>query len=242
MLVGVVAAKGAPGATVAALALAACEPGGAGLLVELDPSGGSIECWTESPAEPGLIRVVNGLRRPTITEVLGSWAFESPPGVASVLAPTAGLLAESTIAAAGDRLLPALAAFGPDVVVDGGRWAPSQPTARRMRGCDVMVVVCPPTLPGVEATRWLVEPLTSSTGVPVVVAVVGERPYPVDEVAAAVGAPVAGTLAWDRHGLAALLRAGAGRAWARSALARSARSLLAALRTHAAEPGVRAGA
>jgi hypothetical protein len=223
MLVGRVSAKGSPGVTAAALTFTATA-GDSGLLVELDPSGESVECWTGATGEPGLIRVASGLRRSVDPEMLLAHAVEAPAGVRSGLAPTAGGLAESTIAATGDRLVPALAGLDRTVVVDGGRWSRSQVTARRLVGCEVVGVVCTPTVEGIEAARWLVEPLNSIVTDKVVVVLVGDRPYPPGEVAAAVGVPVVGALAWDPRGLSALLTTGAGRGWARSALARSTRS------------------
>lgn len=122
--------------------------------------------------------------------------------------------------------MPALAGLDRTVVVDAGRWSRSQVTARRLVGCDVVAVVCTPTVEGIEGARWLIEPLGSSVTNRVVVVLVGDRPYPPGEVAAAVGVPVVGVLAWDPRGLNALVITGAGRGWARSALARSARSAL----------------
>ena len=144
MLLGLVSAKGSPGVTTAALALTA-GAGDSGLMVELDPSGGSVECWTGATAEPGLIRVANGLRRAVEPEMLLTHAVTTPPGVRSVLAPTAGGLAESTIAMTGDRLVPVLAELDATVVVDGGRWSRSQSTARRIAGCDVIAAPTAPT-------------------------------------------------------------------------------------------------
>lgn len=228
MLLALVSAKGSPGVSTAALALTAVA-GDRGLLVELDPSGGSVECWTGATGEPGLIRVANGLRRAIDSKLLLAHGVAAPRGVRSVLAPTAGGLAESTIAMTGDRLVPALAALEATVVVDAGRWSRSQPTARRIAGCDVVGVVCAPTVEGVEAARWLIDPLRSTVAGPVVLALVGDRPYSPPEVAAVVGVPLVGVLAWDSRGVNALLTTGAGRGWSRSALARSARSMLDAL-------------
>ena len=108
MLIGLASAKGAPGVTTAALALTAAADDGA-LLVELDPSGGSVECWTGVTGEPGLIGLASGLRRSARSETVLAHVVDSPPGVRSILAPTAGGLAEATITMAGDRLVPALA-------------------------------------------------------------------------------------------------------------------------------------
>lgn len=225
MLLGLVSAKGSPGVSTAALALTATA-GDGGLMVELDPSGGSVECWTGATAEPGLIRVANGLRRAVEPEMLLTHAVTTPPGVRSVLAPTAGGLAESTIAMTGDRLVPVLAELEATVVVDAGRWSRSQSTARRIAGCDVIGVVCAPTVDGVEAARWLIDPLRSTAAGHVVLVLVGDRPYSPPEVAAVVGVPVVGVLAWDPRGVNGLLTTGTGRGWSRSALARSTRSML----------------
>lgn len=225
MLLGLVSAKGSPGVSTAALALTAAA-GDGGLMVELDPSGGSVECWTGATGEPGLIRVANGLRRAVEPEMLLTHAVTTPPGVRSVLAPTAGGLAESTIAMTGDRLVPVLAELEATVVVDSGRWSRSQSTARRIAGCDVIGVVCAPTMHGVEAARWLIDPLRSTAAGNVVLLLVGDRPYSPLEVAAVVGVPVIGVLAWDSRGVNGLLTTGTGRGWSRSALARSARSML----------------
>ena len=232
MLIGLVSAKGSPGVTTTALALAGVPgPGPERLFVELDPAGGDVECWTGQTGEPGLVRVVSDLRRAAHSDALLMHAVDVPCGVRSVLAPTAEPEAASTIAVAGERLGPALDAIGGVVVVDGGRWSSGQPTARRLAGCAVIGVVCAPTLAGVEHGRWLVESLRRTLDVTVAVVLVGARPYSADEVAAVVDAPVAGTMAWDPRGVNALMVGGTGRGWGRCALARSARAVLEGLLT-----------
>ncbi|MFZ6003068.1 MAG: hypothetical protein ACOYXM_03975 [Actinomycetota bacterium] len=229
MLLGLVSAKGSPGVTTTALAFAAVADDG--LLVELDPSGGSIECWTGATGEPGLTRVASGLRRSAGQGAVVEHVVEAPHGVRAILAPTAGPFAESTVAMTRDRLAPALRDLdGTTVVLDGGRWSRSQPTAHRIDACDVVGIVCAPTVDGVEAARWLVEPLQADVAGRVFVLLVGERPYPASEVASAIGVPTAGALAWDPGGVSSLLTRGNGRGWARSPLARSARSALAQIR------------
>ena len=59
MRLGLVSAKGSPGVTT--LALGAAEIMDA-IAVELDPSGGDVECWLGPVGEPGLIRVAGALR------------------------------------------------------------------------------------------------------------------------------------------------------------------------------------
>ncbi|MGE3448640.1 MAG: hypothetical protein AB7H92_13790 [Microbacteriaceae bacterium] len=214
--------------TTTALALTAVADDG--LVVELDPSGGSIECWTGITGEPGLTGVVSGLRRPAGQGAVADHVVYVPRGVRSILAPTAGPYAESTVAMTRDRLAPALRDLdGTTVVLDGGRWSRSQPTAQRVAGCDLIGVVCAPTVDGVETARWLVEPLRAEVG-PVVLLVVGERPYSASEVEAAVGVPAVGALAWDPRGVASLLAGDTGGRWDRSPLARSARTMLSRIR------------
>ena len=230
MLIGLLSAKGSPGVTTTALALTAAPGGGPErLFVELDPAGGDVECWTGLTGEAGLVRVVSDLRRETPTEVLFASAVELPAGGRSLLVPTAGPEAASTIAVAGDHLGQALVAFDGLAIVDAGRWSIDQPTARRLDACAVVGVVCSPTLAGVEHARCLIDALRSSVDALVCVVLVGHRPYPATEVAAAIGVPVAGVMAWDPRGVTALLANGAGRSWARSALARSARTVLGGL-------------
>jgi MinD-like ATPase involved in chromosome partitioning or flagellar assembly len=242
VLLGLVSAKGSPGVTTTALAFAAVADDG--LVVELDPSGGSIECWTGATGEPGLTRVASGLRRSAGHDAVLEHVVEAPHRVRAILAPTAGLFAESTVAMTRDRLAPALRDLGgTTVVLDGGRWSRSQPTAHRVAACDLVGIVCAPTVDGVEAARWLVEPLQAEVAGRLVVLLVGERPYPASEVALAIGLPTAGALAWDPGGVSSLLTRGIGRGWARSPLARSARSALAKVREliPLTEEGHRAG-
>ena len=230
MLIGFVSAKGSPGVTTAALAFAATSSNsGVGiqpLLVELDPSGGVIECWTGVAHEPGLSRVASGLRRSLEAEVVDAGIRPIPAGVAVVHAPTSGTLAESTIAAIGERLSIAMAESARLVIIDAGRWCRSQSTARRIVGCDVIVIVCQPTVAGVEAARALFDPIHAITNVSPVLLLIGDRPYSAGEVAEATGMTVIGTLPWDPHAVNTLLMDGAVKSWSRSSLARSARTIL----------------
>lgn len=219
-----VSAKGSPGVTTAAMVLAACA-GPEGLLVEFDPSGGSIECWTESLGEPGLVRIASALRRTVDPSALDLGTVEVPPGTRSILAPASGSLAESTIAAIGDRLVAAVAEVESTVIIDAGRWGRTQATAGRIGGCDLVLVACRPSLAGIEAARALIDPLRAFTS-DVALLLVGDSPYGAAEIAAATHVPVVGTLPWDGRSVNALITSGATRAWTKSGLARSARSIL----------------
>lgn len=204
------------------------------LLVELDPAGGDLECWTGVSDEPGLIRIAQQMRRSRGPEAAGGCATEGPAGVDAILAPTSGPLAETTIAAVEGLVGSVLPALERNVVViDGGRWSASQVAAKRLTGCDVVGVVCRPTVAGVEAARWLLEPLEAVARAPVVVVLVGEHPYSAGEVERVVGMPVVAVLPWDPRAVRALMAAVTPRhGWTRTRLARSARAGLERLGRH----------
>lgn len=226
MRLGIVSAKGSPGATLAALAVAAVT---GGVAVELDPAGGEVECWIGPCGEPGLIRVASGLRHAAEPDgLLDECAREVRPGVRVVLAPVGAEQASSTLVAIGDRL-PAALVVDQWVVLDGGRWSRTQPSANRLGGCDLVAVTTPPTLAGVAHAEPVIRSLRERTDAQVVALVIGERGYGSAEMVDALGVPVVGPLAWDPRGANALLATGAGGWWRRSSLARSARAVVAQL-------------
>lgn len=225
-----VSVKGSPGVTTAAAALAAAgTPEGRTLLVELDPSGGSVQVYTDTPAVPGIVDVAGRLRRGGSGATLDESVSFLPEGVPSLLAPTSGLVAASVIESASARWLPSLQGAALDVVVDAGRWDPGQPGARRIHGADLVALVCRPTMAGVEHSRHLLDRLRDASQRPVVAVVVGEQPYDPADVAEHLGLPLAGHLAWDPRGMARLWDGGADRGWFRTPLARSAQDTLAEL-------------
>jgi hypothetical protein len=130
--------------------------------------------------------------------------------------------ASGVIGSLGDRWLSALADTAATVVVDGGRWEPHSPTARRIAGADVVGVVCQATAPSVEHTRRLIDLIRGMARCPLAVLVVGTRPYSGDEIATAVDVPLAGVVAWDPRGVTGLWAHGERGRGRRSWLARSA--------------------
>lgn len=225
MRLGMVSAKGSPGVTTLGLAVAAATRG---LLVELDPAGGDVGCWGGPRGEPGLIRLAAVLRHaPTEASVLEEHAAEVWPGVRVVWAPPEADRCEGIQVAIGGRLAPVLRTVECWVVLDGGRWSSSQPTVRRLEGCDVVAVVVSPTIAGVAHARAVVGGLREVMGsVPVVAVVVGDRGYRTDEVAEVVGVRTLGPVPWDARWAHVLLTVGASRLWQRSALARSVRTVV----------------
>jgi hypothetical protein len=90
-------------------------------------------------------------------------------------------------------------------------------------------LVCRATAPSVEHTRRMVDAVRGTARCPLAVVVVGARPYPGDEVAAALDVPLAGALAWDPRGVTAMWARGERARGRRSWLARSASAVLAGL-------------
>jgi Flp pilus assembly CpaE family ATPase len=225
-----VSAKGSPGVTTAAAALAAV---GATtrhtLLAELDPAGGSVQVLASGPAAWGLVDAAGRLRREATAGAVLDHATVLPPGVPSLLAPTAGHIAESVVASAGDRWLTSLRSAAPDAVVDAGRWEPSQRTASRIVGADLVALVCRPTVSGIESARLGIDRLRQVARVPVAVVVVGRRPYTPEEIAGHLEVPLGGMIAWDPRGAVRLWTGGASRRWMHTRLARSAAATLAVL-------------
>lgn len=226
-----VSAKGSPGVTTAAAALAAvATTTGRALLTELDPSGGSVQLLTGGTANPGLLDVAGQLRREVSQAAVEANTTPLPAGVPTLLAPTSGRIAESVIDSAGARWVPVLRSMpGVTAVVDAGRWEPSQRTARRVVGADLLVAVCRPTVAGVEHTRHLLDRLRELARRPAVALVVGDRPYRPEEVAGHLDIPLAGTIAWDPRGATSLWAHGVSKPWVRTWLARSAMATLGTL-------------
>jgi hypothetical protein len=123
--------------------------------------------------------------------------------------------------------LSALANF--DVLVDVGRVDLGSPALPLVRAADRVVMVVRPSLESVVHTRDLLGSLDLPSD-RVVTVVIGDRPYPPDEVAAAVGAELLGELPDDPVGAAALAgNARSSKVLARAPLMRTAGDLASRL-------------
>lgn len=220
-------AKHSPGATTLALALTAALAGegadGPPLLVELDTAGGDLGPRLGLPTDPGLASLAAASRHGGTAGGIWRHANSLPAGGAVVLAPTdpAQCLAATRHVAPGLRVM--LAMEGVDAVVDTGRMLDGSSAPVLADGS--IIVVSRPDLSGIEHTRRLVEQLTSSqVSGAVVVVTVGDRPYGPSDASAATGVPAV-TVPHDPAGAASLLTGPMRRAQ-RSALVRSARTLL----------------
>jgi Flp pilus assembly CpaE family ATPase len=227
MILATCSAKHSPGATTTALALVCAMSDGdddrRALLVEVDPAGGDLAARLGLPADPGLASLAAASRHGGVG--VGFWrhATALPGGGAAVLAPAD----PAKCAAAGRHAVPSLRTAAEhesvDLVLDMGRLGHGE--ALGDATVDAVAVVCRPDLSGIEHARRLIEQLRSTrSGTQVVAVTVGDRPYDAAEVQDVTGVPAL-ALPHDPAGAAALLTGPARRA-RRSALVRSARTIL----------------
>ncbi len=250
MMVTLMAAKGSPGVTSAALVTAAAWPTGC-LLVEADPAGAdlSLRCRTRSgdlAAAPNLLGLAASVRSGADPAEFGQNLACGVRVVPGVTSPAQG----RTLAGLWGTIGSSLKASSVDVIVDIGRADTTAPTTALVTSSDAVVVVCEPTPRSVVHTRALLSefltlPALGRTRVmPLIVSPPrhGEADaHDLDAVLAAAGLPVEPTafLARDPQGLA-MLESGhdpSTKAFKRTALARSSTALTTRLtpKPHAAE-------
>lgn len=244
-LVALVSAKGSPGVTTAALALAMVWPRRV-LVAECDPAGGEILAGylqAQTPPTGGLLGAAMALRRGQPGDLVEHAVGLDEAGDRLLLAGLRDPAQAATVAPLWPLLADAftgLQAQDPptDVLADCGRLSSAGELAGLLVRADVVALVLRPTLPAVAAAQPRVavlrRRLTEDTGIAdqLGLLLVGDAPYPVGEVAAALGVPVLAVFAEDPRAARVLAgETGADRGFARSALVRSARS--ASERLHA---------
>lgn len=232
-VIAVASAKGAPGATTTALAMAAGAVDRM-VLAELDPDGGVLAARRTLSFEPGLISLAAALLRGGHDAVAHTQALSDR--VRALVAPSSAAQVRAAVTACGDALVPALRAVGGTVVVDCGRLAAGSVALPVAAAADVTTVVLRPTVEDVAVARDRIPMLREADVTPLVVLTDG-GPYGDTEVSAAVDAPVIARLPWDGRTADALNGRVAHRRLARTRLVRAARSLLATLAAMEVEDG-----
>lgn len=239
MLITLTSAKGSPGVTTAALALALCWPRPV-VLAELDPAGGDVLAGYGGGRASG-----NGLQELIVTSRRGGLAARLPMHLMALDADgrarlLPGLVEPATAANADwvslAAALAGLSDAGVDVLADCGRLrAEHSPTAVLERA-ERTALVTRTSLRALHAARSGITELAAISGsghlrarLGVVVIGAGE-PYREGEIGPALGVPVFGTLPRDPRS-AAVLSDGvpAGRLFAQSQLMRAARAFAADL-------------
>ncbi len=204
------------------------------MVAEFDPAGGCLAAWLDLPRSPGLAEVV-------ASSAPGSWpAIEaavqrSKSGIDVLLAPTRAVEAAAVVHAATSPVLPMLAAVdSPVVVADGGRL---RGTLSPLAGHSSIVVIAHRQNAGsaAAATHGLervaeLASLAAARSIPVIVALIGERPYSSAEVSEFIEADTVVGLADDPWAAAVLAgRAGSAVRLRRSPLMRSFAELAAVI-------------
>ena len=199
------------------------------LLTELDPSGGDLAAWLDLPEEPSLKSAVASAPAgewPVITQ----HARQITPTLQVLAAPVRTREAAVVVAEATARLLPVLSVLDNiDVIADAGRTTDGLgPVA----GAAALVVIVTAQVAGsprataavLDRTAGLVDACTHRAQ-PVIVAAVGDDPYPTDEIASYLGV-ACHHIANDPLGAAVIAgRPATGRLASRSRLLRAATEL-----------------
>lgn len=225
----VVSAKHSPGATTTAAALAtAATDDGPVLLVEADPAGGDLAARHRLSLDPSLVSLAAaGRHRVDLDASVDGHCQPLPAGPTVLLAPASPSQTTAALRSLGPHLVDALMRRGGTVVVDGGRWPADGAATPLIEAADAILLVARPSLEGIEHVRARLETVADPTvRRRIAVVLVGDRPYPPDEVAAVVPVEVAGVIAVDGRGVRALENGATGAALRRSALIRSARTVL----------------
>ena len=245
-VIAVCSAKGAPGATTTALALALAWPlnGGSVLLVDADPAGADLaSAYLQGATGPGAgAGAVGTARSDLLDAVHGSAVALDATGSRLLLAGPAPFPPTRPGAAPAWSRLRELDSTGGEswtVLVDVGR-LPAGADASLLAAADLVVLVTGSSLRAVAAARpaatvlRTAEPAHSSSPRGWLLVVGERRPYPADEVASSLGLPLLGSLAWDPRAAVVLSDgASAGRWFARTPLMRSVAAVTGRLRDSA---------
>ena len=222
-LVLVGSARGAPGATTLAVAVAAWLEHS--VLVEADPDGGVLAVRHRLGREPGLITLAAG--QPPAGETLLDHAQRLPGGLPVVVSPESAERAAHLWRAAAPALVRALSAsHDVPVVVDVGRLGPDSPALALVPAASLVIVVARPSAEQLLAAADRLRAV-SRLNEHVSIALVGDGPYSASDARTELGCDVIGTIAYDQRAAEALAGSGGIRHLGRSALLRSGRGLAA---------------
>ena len=201
------------------------------LVVEADPSGGSLAAWLDTPALPSLATVVAQVTRPDdgaastesrfdVLRALEPSIHRPAAGIAFVAAPTRSIAASRAVEEAATVVVPALAATD-DVtaIVDLGRHGGHLPLPPVLRHSDVIVACHRQSAASARAGAVRLERFAeqvahwSTGGRALIPVVIGDEPFDPDEIGRFLvdrsdGAPIHVLHVLDDDPLAAAVLAG----------------------------------
>ncbi|OAP25011.1 hypothetical protein A4R44_04080 [Amycolatopsis sp. M39] len=145
MLVALCSLKGSPGATTAALALAARWPAEqTPVVVECDPAGGDLAARFRLPSVPGLVSLAAAARKSMEASVLWQHVQRLPAGLTVIAGPVGAEQARAALGILAPRGASVLRAAGDQsgvvVLADCGRVDPDSPALPIIRASDAMVL------------------------------------------------------------------------------------------------------
>jgi hypothetical protein len=219
MRIVVASAKGSPGATCFALALAVVWPRPV-ILVEADPAGGDLGGRFSVPDHPGLASLVVAARRDGGPDLWKSHANHLPVGADVVIAPAAARQAHAAVASLAAAVLTAEV----DLIFDVGRLAEASPAWPLVSAGDELLVVSGATVASIDHAAALTShqhgdrPRVSGV-------LVGDLRVPLAAVSDVLGVPILASVPTDA-GTAAFLTGTArpGRVWSRFGIPAAART------------------
>lgn len=221
-----VSAKGSPGVSTCAVALASVWPDPRWTpVIEADPAGGDLVLRCGLNREPGLASLVSDRRGDDIPMV-AEHCQRLGVGVDVVGGPVDATEAATAVTLWAQQASSRMGGgAGTVLLVDGGRLAVSSPIWPVVSIADLVLLVLAPRLDAAGHARGAVASLQARRGAQGRVGLVlcGDGPYDPPGVREALGAPVVGVLPRDDR-CAAMLSGDIGPArWARTALAKAAR-------------------
>lgn len=223
-LIALVSAKGSPGVTIAAIALAATWPEDRRVVVaECDPAGGDLAHRFGLGTEVSLTSFAAASRRGSALLVEHLQTLSG--GLQVLTAPVAGDQVAAALTLLGRTSPLTETAKTIDVLVDCGRIDSSSPALPLIAQADLVLVVTRPIVTDVAHVATLL-PLLRSKANDIGLIVTGNGSYDASEVATALDVMLVGRLTNDASGAAVLSgdRAPA-RSLGRSSLLRSARNI-----------------
>ncbi|MFC4148662.1 MinD/ParA family protein [Micromonospora mangrovi] len=229
MLVVVASVSGAPGASTAALGMAALWPERPALLVEADPGGGVVAARFGLAQEPGLASLAAAARHGGHAGGAVPYVQQVPLGLHVLVGPGAAETAAGAVSVLAGQA-DAVAGLAPAVVADVGRLYANSPAWGLLRSADAVVLVTSGSteyLDHLDTRLPALRAAARSGGVGL--AVCGRSAYTPAEISGRLGVPVWAQLPTDRWGAGVLAGRMTGRAWTRTRLAQALRALAASL-------------
>lgn len=219
-----VSAKGSPGVSTCAVAVASVWPDPRWTpVIEADPAGGDLVLRFGLARDPGVVSLVSDRRGPDMP-MLAEHRQHVDVGVDVVGGPSDAAEAAITVTLLAQQPSVVGGGAGTVVLIDGGRLDASSPVWSLVASADLLLLVVAPRLDAAAHARGVVAALQVRRGARGGVGLVlsGEGPFDPGAVQEALGVPVLGVLPRDDRGAAILSGNARATRWRRTELAKAA--------------------